>query len=253
MHALSATSWAGQTDYWNYVNQSIVNDMVDQGMMALTGTPTVAAAWRTLLPDYQPGQGIAIKVNFNNSLTCNNTSSAIDGIIEPVNAIASGLQRIGVRTEDIWVYDAVRALPDHFVSDGLAGIRYFDGSYQGNCRSPAGFEEQRSDSVGDVHAAGGNAGAVGDAGDGRVGQRAVRDQPADPEEPFVCWGDLGVQEPLGVDQNPNIFHRYIFVRCPEQAPYFSTLYSPLVDLYRNAHVGGKTVLTIGDGLFGCKG
>ena len=66
VHALSATSWAGQTDYWNYVNQDVVNDMVDQGVMALTGTATVAAAWRMLLPDYQPGQGIAIKVNFNN-------------------------------------------------------------------------------------------------------------------------------------------------------------------------------------------
>ena len=50
----------------NYVNQNVVNDMVDQGMMALTGTATVADAWRTLLPGYQTGQGIAIKVNLNN-------------------------------------------------------------------------------------------------------------------------------------------------------------------------------------------
>ena len=139
-HSANATSWAGQTDYWNYVNQNVVNDMVDQGMMALTGTATVADAWRTLLPGYQPGQGIAIKVSFNNTDTCNNTDGAIDGIIEPVNAIVSGLQRIGVRTADIWVYDATRALPDRFVSGGLAGIRYFDGSWQGICRNPAGFD-----------------------------------------------------------------------------------------------------------------
>ena len=67
IHSDQATHWSGQTDYWNYVNQNVVNDMVDQGVMALTGTATVAAAWRTLLPSYQPGQGIAIKVSFNNS------------------------------------------------------------------------------------------------------------------------------------------------------------------------------------------
>ena len=114
IHSDQATPWSGETDYWNYVDQAVVNDMVDQGVMALTDTATVAAAWRTLLPDYQPGQGIAIKVNFNNTYTCNNTEGAIDGIIEPVNAIVSGLQRIGVRTADIWVYDATRGTARSF-------------------------------------------------------------------------------------------------------------------------------------------
>ena len=63
VHCNSATSWSGQTDYWNYVNQNVVSNMVDQGLMALIGTSTVADAWQALLPNYQSGQAIAIKVN----------------------------------------------------------------------------------------------------------------------------------------------------------------------------------------------
>ena len=111
VHALSATSWAGQTDYWNYVNQNAVNDMVDQGMMALTGTATVADAWRSLLPVYQPGQGIAIKVNFNNW----GDQLQIDALIQPVNAVVRGLKQMGVAEPDIWVYDAIRPIGNRFV------------------------------------------------------------------------------------------------------------------------------------------
>ena len=109
VHSDQATSWAGQTDYWNYVNQNVVNDMVDQGVMALTDTTTVADAWRTLLPDYQPGQGIAIKVNFNN---WGDQLSKSMRLIQPVNAVVRGLKQIGVAETDIWVYDAVRGHPE---------------------------------------------------------------------------------------------------------------------------------------------
>ena len=110
------------TDYFNYVNQNVVNDMVDQGMMALTSKATVADAWRTLLPNYQTGQGIAIKLNFNNS----GDPGYIDGLIQPVNAVVRGLKQIGVAETDVWVYDAIRRLPDHFVTGcQYGGVRFF--------------------------------------------------------------------------------------------------------------------------------
>ncbi len=56
VHAPSATFWNGSSnDYYNYVNQSVVNEMVDQGVMALTSTSTRADAWRALIPNYAGG------------------------------------------------------------------------------------------------------------------------------------------------------------------------------------------------------
>ena len=62
-----ATSWNFSTGwYGDYISQSRVNTMTNQGLMALTNTGTVANAWLSLLPGYSAGKGIAIKINFNN-------------------------------------------------------------------------------------------------------------------------------------------------------------------------------------------
>jgi uncharacterized protein (DUF362 family) len=39
---------------------------------------------------------------------------------------------------------------------------------------------------------------------------------------------------------------------PYKAAYVPE-YSPMVDIYRNPHFGAKTVLTIGDGMYGSRG
>ena len=246
VHAVSATSWAGQTDYWNYVNQDFVDDMVNQGVMALTDTATVAAAWRALLPAYQPGQGIAIKVSFNNTYTCNNTVGAIDGIIEPVNAIVSGLQRIGVRTADIWVYDATRALPDRFVSGGLAGIRYFDGSWQGICRERAGFAGGSSSRIVFSPPSGVPMPQDEYITDVLVNAHYLINMPI--MKRHGVGVSLGFKNHFGTIDSPGELHTYI---DPSGSNYRSD-YSPLVDIYKSSHIRDKTILTVGDGLFAAK-
>jgi len=109
VHAPSATSWNGETDFWNHVSQPVVDRMVDEGMMALTGKPTVADAWRAVLPSYAPGEAIAIKANFNNAASCSYAGPEIDALMQPINAIVRGMKAIGVEESDIWVYDAIRA------------------------------------------------------------------------------------------------------------------------------------------------
>ena len=96
IHSNSATFWSGQTDFWNYVDQGVVDNMMDQGLMALTGTSNVADAWRALLPNYQAGQAVAIKVNHNNSNACDDAEGQINALFQPVNAVARGLLGIGV-------------------------------------------------------------------------------------------------------------------------------------------------------------
>ncbi|MFN2219819.1 MAG: hypothetical protein ACK2UA_14520, partial [Anaerolineae bacterium] len=46
----AATTWSGETDYWNYVDQATVDSMVELGLKELTGEATAVDAWRQLIP-----------------------------------------------------------------------------------------------------------------------------------------------------------------------------------------------------------
>lgn len=86
--------------------------------MTLTGQTSVANAWQILLPNYQVGQGIAVKLSFNNSFDAGG-GTAIDAVVEPINALIRGLKLRGVVEDDIWLCDATKVIPDWFVN-GLA-------------------------------------------------------------------------------------------------------------------------------------
>lgn len=143
VHDLDATDWDFSTGYYgDYVDQDVVDEMVDQGVMALTSTSSVAEAWRQLIPDYQPGKALAIKVNFNNS--GHNDPLQIDALIHPINSVVRRLELIGVGPEDVWVYDAVRCIPDRFINGCLyPGVRFFDSW----CHERATFDSEDPDAV----------------------------------------------------------------------------------------------------------
>jgi hypothetical protein len=246
VHSNNATFWNGQTDYWNYVDQTVVNEMVDQGLMALIGASNVADAWQALLPNYQVGQAIAVKVNFNNATACNDTDGQIDALIQPVNAMVRGLKQIGVAESDIWIYDAIRAIPERFVQRSqYPGVRYFAASWTGDCREPAGWSSDDPDAY-----------------------VSLNPPTAIPEPPPIRISDvlidatylinmpimkahsytgvtLGFKNHFGTIDRPADLHDY--VGCGWQ--YFRPDYNPLVDIYLNPHIVTKNILTIGDGLF----
>jgi hypothetical protein len=104
-HSDAATYWDYATGwYGDYVSQAIVDEMTDQGVMALTNTVTPADAWRALIPIYTAGQKVAIKINLNNA-DCSDSDQVIDALPQPINAVIRGLKAIGVAENDIWVYD----------------------------------------------------------------------------------------------------------------------------------------------------
>lgn len=242
VHDSDATYWNfGSSYYGNYVRQDVVNNMVDQGVRALTGAGSVAQAWQSLIPDYEPGKAIAIKVNFNNAWSCDDSDNAIDALIHPVNAVVRGLKQMGVAEEDVWVYDAMRWIPHRFVNGCLYGVRFFDRT-DDECREAAGWSS--SDPV-------------------------TFNPPSDPVPPSMrvpdvlvnaaylinmpimkthdCAGvTLGFKNHFGSINNPGALHEYMCIGWS----LFRTDYSPLIDVYQSQHIGGKTVLTIGDGLFG---
>ena len=238
MHSLSATTWSGQADYWNYVNQNVVNAMVDAGLQNLTSTATTQDVWRKILPNYLAGQGIAIKVNFNNS-----GSGVLDAIIQTVNALVRGMKLIGVREQDIWVYDAIKIVPDRFIGGCLyPGVRFYDNG----THAAAGFTSNDPNAY--IHfspPSGTPMPAATKLNDVLIRATHLIDVPLLKGHIGGAGVTLGFKNHLGSTNNPVAFHNNAF---PGQGSW-RTDWNPLVDLYANLHIRNKTILTMGDGLF----
>jgi hypothetical protein len=245
VHTQNATSWGGQSRYWEHVEQAVVNEMVNRGVVELTGATTSADAWRELLPGYQPGKKIAIKVNFNNCWSCGSTSGVIDALIHPVNAVVSGLEQIGVARADVCVYDAVRALPDRFVQAGLPGISYFD-QY---CAANAGFSDSADAYITFNPPPGMNMPAERITDVLRNAEYLINIPIMKGGHPLAAV-TLGFKNHFGTIHNCSALHDYVDV--VHKPPAYNQDYNPMVDFFNNPHIGGKTVLTIGDALFAAK-
>jgi len=245
----AATSWTGETDYWNYLDQAAVDSMVDQGLLELTGTTTVLEAWQQLIPDYQTGQKVAIKVNFNNTRLCESTAAVIDALMEPVNAVAKGLIAMGVARADICVYDAVRALPDRFISKDLYGVSFFDGWWEGVCRTEAGFSDLAETQV-QFYPPAGVVMPEEHVTNVLMNATYLINMPIMKGTHPYAGVTLGFKNHFGSISACGGLHDYVNVRYTP--PAYRTDYNPLVDLLRSPLIGGKTVLTIGDGLFAAR-
>jgi len=247
VHDSNATYWDfGSNYYGNYVRQDVVNNMVDQGVMALKGAGSVAQAWDTLFKavntdGYQSGQKIAIKVNLNNAFQCNDSDNAIDALIHPVNAIVRGLKQIGVAERDICVYEAVRQIPDRFVAGCLyPNVQFFSG-----CRQPPGSSSNDPDALVTFNPPSGPAPSPLRIPDVLINAAYLINMPI-MKTHDSAGVSLSFKNHFGTISNPGSLHDYIFPGWSR----FSTGYSPLIEIYQNPHVGTKTILTIGDGLFG---
>ena len=243
-HSNTATTWTGQADYWNYVNQAKVDQMVDQGLMTLTGQTSVVNAWQVLLPNYQVGQGIAVKLSLNNSLDADG-SIAIDAVPEPINALIRGLKLRGVAEDDIWLYDATKIIPTRFVS-GLdyPGVRLYDSGTTGHLG--ATFDSASPMAIIAFHP------HTGDplppttrVCDVVVNATYVINVPIMKFHNYGSGVSLGLKNHWGTIDGPQPLHPYIWV----SGAYLRPDYSALIDVYKNANLGPKTILTMADALF----
>jgi hypothetical protein len=248
VHADHATNWNFSSGwYGDYVNQSVVDAMCETGVKNVTGQSTLAAAWQALLPGYSQGKKIAIKVNFNNHWNgCTiGTEDAIDGLIHPVKGLIKGMKQAGVQENDIWIYDATRYLPTRFTSvgkDPYSNIHFFDSA----CNEDATFNSTRTDATVSFSPPGGSAFSV-KLTDVVVNAAylinvcILKGHPAG----GISHGFKNHLGSLPSDQ-PSLLHSTLdFTKGT-----YSPTYSPLVILNSNTHIKDKTVLTVGDGLFG---
>ena len=249
VHNATATNW----DYINgwygdYVDQAKVNQMIDEGLKALTGKPDIIEAWNYLLPGYEAGKAIAIKVNFNNSWQCGDTDNLVDALMEPVNALIRGMSEKGVQASDIWIFDAIRDLPSRFLTKCLyPGVRFFDRE----CSLPATFDSSDP-----------NAEVIFQ--NPSLSNRRVSDVIIDAsylinmpiiKDHGIAGVTLGFKNHFGTIQQidrggEDNLHLFI---DPDDLNYYHPSYNPLVDIYSNLHILNKTILVIGDGLFGAYG
>lgn len=255
-HATDWTNYGNLTGPWygDAVDHSIVTAMVDEGVMQLTNTSTRRDAWATLIPNYSSG-AVAIKINLNCAGSIDDSDNKIDALPQPVNAVIAGLKEIGVAEADIWVYDVTDG--GH---DGVIPTRFKAKitSYYPNVK----FYAHASDPwpTGSYHPT-----------------EKVTFNPPNPAYPLnprpLCnpivnaaylinmpimkkhlaagmtlgfknhFGSIWLGFEDGEDEN---LHDYItFWR-----DIFTPDYNPLVEIYSHSHIVGKTVLTVGDGLYG---
>jgi len=247
VHAPGAVTWdftAGW--YGDYVQQGVVDEMVRVGLCKLTETSSVADAWPVLIPNYQPGQKIAVKVNLNNA-SCSDTDNSIDADIETVNALIGSLIESGVNESDVWVYDAQRPMPARFYNRRTyKNARYFDNAGCADEQAPFNHIDPSL--------------RVTFTNPALVLQRWLTDLLFQAtyliNVPLLKKHGLhpvtlgfknhfGSLSSLGGSGNDNP-HFYI---NPGDSRYQATS-SPLVDINANPHVAGKTVLILADGLLG---
>jgi len=254
VHAPSATNWDfDSAQYYGRtqapgvvgVSQIVVDTMVDQGVTRLLGlqASAVAEAWRLLTPDYTPGTSIAIKINLNNSPNCSSATSAIDAIAQPVNAVVRGLILRGVREQDIVIYDAIRRFPDRIYNElAYKGVQIHDAGCRGHATTWTSSDANAtvrffppSGSQPNVRLS-----------DSLINAAYLINMPIMKAHP-LAGVTLGFKNHFGSTNNPSGMHNYVSTSYANIAQY-----NALVDLYSNPHIRDKTVLTIGDGIYGSR-
>lgn len=264
VHDEDATNWDYGDDYYGreeYVGQNVVNNMTEQGLMALTGTNNVADAWRKLIPNYQPGQKIAIKVNLNANwdVICDNRCEThcgyhdlrINALPQPVNALVRGLKQMGVAERDIWVYESSKPITERFkkrIVNLYPHVTFFDSDYDG-CQQSVGW----GGSEVDFHPPGGIA---------KPSSQSLTNVLVDADYlinmPIMKkHGGAGVtlsfKNHFGSIQSCWELHDWVYGPASDYAgDHYSSIYNPLVEIYQNTNIRDKTVLIVGDGLYGDK-
>lgn len=252
-HDSAVTGWSNsQPNYWDRANQDPITAMMEAGVCYLTGKSTGSEAWRTLLPNYQVGQGIAVKVNFNNTMgkECGVTPSAVNALPQVAVALITGLKSMGVAETDIWIYDGVdRSIPSYFynmVLKASEGVRFYD-----YCHNKVTYNSQDPSAMVNFYPPSGPGLGSQKICDVLVRASYLINIPI--MKSHSCAGiSLGFKNHFGTIGNPGDVHRYAFYTTCSGGGHVSG-YSPLVDIYNNDNIRKKTVLTIGDGIFGALG
>ena len=270
VHDPAVTDWKGPGDghWWDgrRVSQEQVNAMMARAVCELTGEASVAAAWSGLFRHlnrslgrgdvgYRPGERIAIKPNwvgmiyreghvstdtYNFIRRHDYMNTAPQMLLALVNQLAS----VGVPPANVTVCDTLACVVHEYydlLHQAFSGVRYED--YAGK------FDRVKVQSSNQPL-------YWSSRPQGRT-QDYLPTCFADAQY-LVNFANLKAHTAGGVTLCAKN-HYGSLIRWPVQQGYFDThpncfaketaIYRPLVDLIGHAHLGGKTVLNLVDGLF----
>jgi hypothetical protein len=228
--------------------------MVDAGLKALTDETSLSGAWQKILPDYQTGEIIAIKVNFNDSIMGGGSSgyadndAYVDALPQIINSIVSGLVEMGVRQTDIWVYDVSRYITDRFRARiAYEEIQYFD--RHGNGASVQATTFDSTDPSATVDFSGTSYSGTHQVADILIEADYLINVPI-----MKRHGGAGITLALknhlgsidGLYIGNHDMHDYFYLN---KSTYQSNT-NPIVNINNNLHIRDKTVLIVGDALYG---
>ena len=113
-----ATKWDYSTErYLDFVDQRVVDEMMDRGVCELMSTGNPETAWKQILATYEPGDRIAIKPNFNN---VNHGYKELITSPQVVSAVIKALvMYLAVPENSIYVYDLCKVIPDDIVKSRI--------------------------------------------------------------------------------------------------------------------------------------
>jgi hypothetical protein len=235
-----STTWDGST-YWygsdTYVNQARLDDMIKEGVKFLTGQSTEIAAWNQIIPTYNSGTKIAIKMNENNGGSGGNV---IDPLPQLLKALVKSLTTRGIAESDIWFVEPSIGIDERVarpVKEAYPGITFY-GASGTPYSSPCTYNSS-------------DPSLMIDHGHPSINSSRLPDQIGSStyliHMPILkAHGFAGItltyKNLIGLFQRSTIpkFHDHLF----------DTTDNPLVEIFANSHVGGKTCLIIGDGIYG---
>ncbi len=261
VRSASATSWNGAGAFYGAVDQNAVDAMVETGLQRLTGASSWAGIWGALFGKiraggYSPGQKVAFKVNLNNNWACEGHSNVIDALPQPILGLIRGMVAAGVQPSDIVIYDSIRNIPSYLsnpIAAAYPGVRFVGtggcaGTTEPGHGKDASLTVQFHDPNHYLH--------VRQLADVLYDATYVVNVPILKRHS----GDSAIPVSLGFKNHFGSLDRiggsgaddlYAFVDTA--GSQYSTSYNPLADIYLNSNIRGKTVLTMGDGLFGAFG
>jgi hypothetical protein len=273
-----ATDWDGQENFYSstVIDQSVLDAMTLQGLQLLTNQSSWGNIWQVLFTriqpnGYVPGQKIAIKVNFNNSgrdgNSCSNHNGIIDALPQPVLSLLNGLVAAGVQPADVVVFDATggyssntdpgRIIPDYFrnpITSAYPGVGFYGKNDCGVTPTSYGQDASLTVSFNDPE----NYLSDRHLADILYDATYLIDMPilkghgGDDDIPVTLAfkNHLGSINYVYSDTVPND-NLHDFTSMP--GSHYHSDYSPLVDIYNNSNIKNKTILTVGEGLYGSWG
>jgi hypothetical protein len=260
-----ATDWDGVGLFYDAVDQPTVTGMVQTGLQLLTGQVSWPDIWSVLFErvhpgGYSAGQKIAVKVNLNMNYDCETLGNIIGALPQPVLGMISGLVAAGVSPGDVIVYDSIRHPTSYFrdpIWAAYPGVKLL-GTVPGTSPCPGVIAPTYgSDSSLTVR--------FSDP-DGNISDRQLADVLYEAtyvvNMPIIKAHNveagnavtLSLKNHYGsidyiVRDEDTYLHDYIL----NKNPLYRSTYSPLVDIWLNPNIRDKTILILGDGLYGSTG